>query len=304
MYRKVVCLFLVVVVCLCGCGTKGLISEEREIRDTIQKASNSLISQSGYLISCAMEGGTGEGYSIDLKSGDRIYTEVPVVDGVVSAVPYGSSESIDYSLVEWTEPDGSTYLFSGEGMYSTPSGYSTYVLGKKDMYVSDMLKVAYSFKPEQSLTFSEFGSNTSLACYSFYVPADTVRNIIWHQDIGIYSAIQGEHTKDSIGKLCGYYLADTDRVTVCSDAKVYVGIDNQGVLRYCALEVGGLGTRLYSTKVVLELGRTDLDFEPDFSYATDFSLTLVDFADYVAGFDSYEDALYYLSSQSEEVSTE
>ena len=99
--------------------------------------------------------------------------------------------------------------------------------------------------------------------------------------------------------MCDYYIDDFDFRLVTSDANVYIGVDINGVLRYMCLEVGGLGARLYMTKIVVELGNSNPRDLPDFSTAVDFSVTLSDLADFVASYDSYEDALDALSSMPE-----
>ena len=81
-----------------------------------------------------------------------------------------------------------------------------------------------------------------------------------------------------------------------SDAKVIVGIDNNGILKYMCLETGGLGTRLYYSKAVIATSNDVVRDMPDFSGALKFSATLQEFADFVSEYDDYDDAMKALNS--------
>lgn len=79
-----------------------------------------------------------------------------------------------------------------------------------------------------------------------------------------------------------------------SDANIMLGVDANGCLRYMGLETGGLGQRMYYTKVLINPNNTNFRDLPDTSGAVALRENFVDTADYVAGFDSYEEAMHEL----------
>lgn len=92
-----------------------------------------------------------------------------------------------------------------------------------------------------------------------------------------------------------------------SDANVMLGVDANGCLRYMGLETGGLGQRMYYTKVLINPNNTNFRDLPDTSGAVALRENFVDTADYVAGFDSYEEAMHelgYHDSETEASSVE
>ena len=79
-----------------------------------------------------------------------------------------------------------------------------------------------------------------------------------------------------------------------SDANVMLGVDASGCLRYMGFETGGLGQRMYYTKVLINPNNTNFRDLPDLSGAVALRENYVETADYVAGFSSYEDAMHAL----------
>lgn len=73
------------------------------------------------------------------------------------------------------------------------------------------------------------------------------------------------------------------------------------------LETGGLGQRMYYTKVLINPNNINFRDLPDTSGAIALRENFVDTADYVAGFDSYEEAMHelgYHNSETEASSVE
>jgi hypothetical protein len=99
----------------------------------------------------------------------------------------------------------------------------------------------------------------------------------------------------------GYMTDELGFNLVFGNAKATFAVSN-GVLRYYQLEIGGLGTRMYLTKTVL-ISDTDVRETPDFSDAGDYADLLQETADYVAQYDSYEDALNAMYSSSDSTDT-
>ena len=100
--------------------------------------------------------------------------------------------------------------------------------------------------------------------------------------IAMYKSLKEEEgTSKNVKKLCDYYLKDLGETMYFSDANVYLGIDNNKVVRTYSLEVGGLGSRLYLTKTVL-YGIFQDEKEPDFTNVKSYASSLEDLADYLA----------------------
>lgn len=295
--KRFLCVVLTGVLMLSGCSTSGTGDERTEILSAIEK----LKENDDYVISSYLSDPSGELYGVDVVSPEGHYTEYPLDDeDNIGTLDYGEKAETRYTLSDWTTTDGTTYIMSEEdGILKLPSSYNKYIDGRKDMFVSDLLAGATEISREDSMDLDIVGTPVSLAVYKLKVRADVVKNVLGATSYGIYKSIQEEHEGDNIGTLCDYYIDDFDFRLVTSDANVYIGVDINGVLRYMCLEVGGLGARLYMTKIVVELGNSNPRDLPDFSTAVDFSVTLSDLADFVASYDSYEDALDALSSMPE-----
>ena len=98
----------------------------------------------------------------------------------------------------------------------------------------------------------------------------------------MYKSLKEEEgTSKNVKKLCDYYLKDLGATMYFSDANVYLGLDNNKVVRTYSLEVGGLGSRLYLTKTVLYDGYQS-EKQPDFSNVQTYATSIEDLADYLA----------------------
>lgn len=98
----------------------------------------------------------------------------------------------------------------------------------------------------------------------------------------MYKSLKEEEgTSKNVKKLCDYYLKDLGATMYFSDANVYLGVDENKVVRTYSLEVGGLGSRLYLTKTVL-YGIFQDEKEPDFTNVKSYASSLEELADYLA----------------------
>ena len=142
------------------------------------------------------------------------------------------------------------------------------------------------------------GSQTYTS-YKVKVPASVVKDVLGVSTYGVYKTIEDDKdTSANIKKLCSYYLEDLDMNLTFSDANVILGIDSDGILKYACLEVGGLGTRLYYTKAVVATKNSNVRSTPDFTNAQTYASSLSDLADYVADYDSYDEAVKALNEKS------
>lgn len=286
MRHSVVCVLGVVLLVSSGCGSEV---EDNGVKSVVLGAAEKLRANDAYVISSVLSDNYSQFYSVDVKSGGAVYTQFPVddeADGAVGTLPYGYAEEMQYSMSEY-QADDAVYVFSGDELYVMPEGYRSWVAGKEDMFVSQMANVGYGFMKEEPM-YQDGGAE--VACYSFKVPAADVAKVLGASTYGMYASVLEEHRDDNIGKLCQYYLDDYDFVMKTSDANVYVGVDADGLLCYCMVEVGGLGQRMYLTKMLYDVGNAQPDYGFDFSEAVEYSKTLSDFADYVAECGGLEEA--------------
>lgn len=304
MFKKVVSLFVAtcLIVSLSACGSEKEVIN-KEYLSNIETAVNNLNSiETPYIISTMFEAPDADMEYIECIFNGASYTEYSVDDdGYIGTVRYGSVDSISYALTDWCTSDGKYYMFQSDEndndvIYSLPDSYSSKIDGRKTMYVEDMVSKFTSIQQIDSSSIDIGYGEEEFTTYKCILPADCVKSILGAPSYGIYESIQREEgVSVNVSNLCQYYLNDLDMNLTFSDAIVYVGIDSNNILKYMCLEVGGLGTRLYVTKVVVETNNPNLRETPDFSSAVPYSSTLSDLADFVASFPSYDEALSALS---------
>lgn len=297
-FSLALCFILLVSFSACSSeSTEGDLNKEyiQSVRDAADKLESTY---TDYIIANTLDAPDGTTQYIEVAHAGDCYTEYSVDnDGNYGTIEYGTEENITYALNDWVTKDGKYYIFSADDggndiIYTLPDSYSKYVEDRTSLYVNDLLNNAKSIEKDDDFTADlGFGEET-FSCYTIKVDSKAVKEILGVSSYGIYSTIQEDEGADTdIGKLCGYYLEDINMNLTFSDANIIIGIDNNGILRYMCLETGGLGTRLYLTKAVVATQNNNVRTTPDFTEAVKYSTTLEDMAEYVASFDSYEDAI-------------
>lgn len=258
-----------------------------------------------YIITTTLEAPDGDTQYLEVKHEDTSYTEYSVSDdNEVGTIAYGSSDSITYSLTDWLTKDGKYYMFGSDNdgksvTYSLPTAYKDLVSDRVMLYANKFVDNALSIEKYDDLTLNLGDGSQTYTSYKVKVPASVVKDVLGVSTYGVYKTIEDDKdTSANIKKLCSYYLEDLDMNLTFSDANVILGIDSDGILKYACLEVGGLGTRLYYTKAVVATKNSNVRSTPDFTNAQTYASSLSDLADYVADYDSYDEAVKALNEKS------
>lgn len=258
-----------------------------------------------YIVTTTLEAPDGDTQYLEVKHEDTSYAEYSVSDdNEVGTIAYGSSDSITYSLTDWLTKDGKYYMFGSDNdgnsvTYSLPTAYKDLVSDRVMLYANKFVDNALSIEKYDDLTLNLGDGSQTYTSYKVKVPASVVKDVLGVSTYGVYKTIEDDKdTSANIKKLCSYYLEDLDMNLTFSDANVILGIDSDGILKYACLEVGGLGTRLYYTKAVVATKNSNVRSTPDFTNAQTYASSLSDLADYVADYDSYDDAVKALNEKS------
>lgn len=258
-----------------------------------------------YIVTTTLEAPDGDTQYLEVKHEDTSYTEYSVSDdNEVGTIAYGSADSITYSLTDWLTKDGKYYMFGSDNdgnsvTYSLPTAYKDLVSDRVMLYANKFVDNALSIEKYDDLTLNLGDGSQTYTSYKVKVPASVVKDVLGVSTYGVYKTVEDDKdTSANIKKLCSYYLEDLDMNLTFSDANVILGIDSDGILKYACLEVGGLGTRLYYTKAVVATKNSNVRSTPDFTNAQTYASSLSDLADYVADYDSYDEAVKALNEKS------
>lgn len=296
------CLSMLFALSACGGDSAGASSQyTAEIKASADKLSSTY---TNYIIATTVEFAGNTQEYIEVVKGDDIYTEYSVSeDGVLGTIPYGSSETIQYALVDWTH-DNQFYSFAGTAdngdvIYKFPTNYATKYAGDREMlFVNRLLAGASNITPKDDIQVDIDG--TGVATYKGYqmtVSAKTVADILSFDTQGLYLSIKDEEKSGSnISKLCDFYLEDMTGIWTYSDARVVVGVDSNMMLRFMTLEVGGLGTRMYVTKTVVATSNPNVRETPDFTTAVPLVSTMKEMADIIAQYPDHDSAVAALNT--------
>lgn len=255
-----------------------------------------------YEISNVMQAPDGNLCYVEICNKDASYTEYSVdKDGNYGTVAFQDAEDTDYVLTDWVTKKDKGYLLSGDNTWvSYPDSYSKDLASRKYMYFDKMVDKLTDLKFKETTTADIGMGEESIDVYTAKVDSETVHSILGIGSEQIYKSVKEDTDNKNIKKLCEYYLDDISFTMVFSDANVRLGIVDD-MLRYVQLEVGGIGSKLYYTKSVLTK-EIDVRDEPDFSNTDTYESTLKQMADYVAKYDSYEEAMKALNESNEKLS--
>lgn len=303
---------LVLVISLCACSKTTETKEEalnQEYVQTVRDAATKLKTTfKDYVVTTGIEAPDGNMEYIEIQHDGCSYTEYSVdADNNYGTIPYGSEDKISYSLSDWITEDGQYYMFAADNegkdvIYTLPENYTDCVSDRAYLYVNTILDGAKSIEKYKDMDVNLGNGEEKYSCYKIKVSSDTVKKILGAGSYGVYKSIRDSQEEgSSIATLMNYYLEDLDMNLTFSDAIVVVGIDNNDILKYMYLEVGGLGTRLYLSKAVVATSNPNVRATPDFTGAVAYETTLKEYADYIASFDSYEDAVEALNSNSDSI---
>ena len=270
-----------------------------ELQTAVDNLGNS---DTNYVISNILEAPEGNTYYIEnYATSGQSFTEYPVDSngnlGSIETTSSDSDESIsdedaanqDYVITDWITDDGKMYLnnsktSSKSEYFSLPDSYADICKSRNVMYMDTMLNDFSKITKQDDKQELDLGDSdkVKLTMYKCVLPSDKVAKYLAVGSIAMYNALdKDEKSSENVKKLCEYYLKDLGETMYFSDANVYLGVDENKILRTLSLEVGGLGSRLYLTKTVL-YGVYQDEKEPDFSDCKTYASSIEDLADYLA----------------------
>lgn len=260
-----------------------------------------------YIVTTQIAGTDTTNYiEVVMKDGTS-YTEYPVdSNGKVGVVESDSTKS-NYLLTDWLDKKN-LYAFGSENATVTtlPKSYKDMVNDRVYMYLPEIMKNISDVSKEKKATQDIGNGEEEFQIYKAKLPASTVKDIVGVGTQGLYKAIAKDYSKDeNVKKLADYYVKNMDMDLTFSDANVTFGVAD-GIIKYVNIETGGLGTRLNLTRAIItNTSKYELRDKPDVSKAKDYVKTQVKkTADYVATFDSIEDAMMTLNNSGTNTNTE
>lgn len=276
-------------------------SAKSELQTAVDNLGNS---DTNYVISNILEAPEGNTYYIEnFATSGQSFTEYPVDSngnlGVIEQtttdenVDQDTSDqnaaNQDYVITDWITDEGKMYLNNSKSsdkaeFFSLPDSYADICKSRNVMYMDTMLNDFTKVEKQDDTQDLDLGDSdkVKLTMYNCVLPKDKVSKYLAVGSIAMYNSLdKDEKSSDSVKKLCEYYLKDLGETMYFSDATVYLGVDENKILRTFSLEVGGLGSRLYLTKTVL-YGVYQDEKEPDFSECKSYASSIEDLADYLA----------------------
>lgn len=299
MNRKVLALLLLGALGVSGCGSAtsitGTVDKKAltEVKEALTKLEEK--EEEGYQVSNVLQAPDGNLCYVELVKGEESYTEYPVDEnGNYGTIPFQDAEEAEYILVDWQNDSGS-YSYKEDGSWlEYPTEYHKTLENRRSMHLGQYIDKLKSLEEKETVTVDIGMGEEEMVVYSGQLESGYAREILGVSSEVLYSSILGSTTNENIKNLVRYYLDDISYTMVFSDANLLIGVVD-GVLRYVQLEVGGLGTTMSLSKAVFT---RDIEFResPDLSSTKPYETDLQELADYVAGYDSYEEALTELMS--------
>lgn len=257
-----------------------------------------------YIVSHILDAPDGSVSYLNVSTGNFNYNEYPVdKDGNIGAVDEDAKE-ITYTLTDWLDSSAYYTLYGDDkesGFAELPSSYVDKIKSRKYMYLDIMLDKFTSIEYD-GVSKVNLGSGDKLIhIYTCNLPSSVVKEILGMYTVEMYACVKDEYSADkNIKKFCEFYLDDMNRNLACSDGIVTVGIDDAGLIRFVGIDVGGLGTRLsYSMTLVTDIKDTLRTRPIELESAVPYKTVIQEYANFVAQFDSYTDALNAMADDSE-----
>ena len=263
-----------------------------------------------YLISNTLKAPDGNASYLEVVKKDCSYTEYPVnSDGTIKADAVVGAENTSYSLADWLDLNGDMYVNQpststdkdtsdkkkasvADSFSKMPKTYANLCQGRRTLYLDKIIDSLTSLKKEKDTKKMDLGQGEeTFTVYKGKIPSSTVKEVLGVGTKGLYESIIKDHGKDAnIKSLCNQYLEKLEMDLTFSDANVTFGVAD-GVIRQMTIETGGLGTRLYFTKTVLTKLKFNEREKPDFSKCKSYVDSMKEVANYVAKYDSYDEAM-------------
>jgi len=298
---------LLLICILCTHDSRKSVMHSTEYRE-LDKAYEALKKYDDtYIVTTQIAGTDTTNYiEVVMKDGTS-YTEYPVdSNGKVGVVESDSTKN-NYLLTDWLDKKN-LYAFGSENATVTtlPKSYKDMVSDRVYMYLPEIMNKITDVSKEKKATQDIGNGEEEFKVYKAKLPASTVKDIVGVGTQGLYKAIAKDYSKDeNVKNLADYYVKNMDMDLTFSDANVTFGVAD-GIIKYVNIETGGLGTRLNLTRAIItDTSKYELRQKPDVSKAKDYVKTQVKkTADYVATFDSIEDAMMTLNNGGTNTNTE
>lgn len=269
-----------------------------------------------YVITNTMELPNESMCYIEVNTSDGNYTEYPIDEnGNYGTIQFNEAENTEYIIYDYLTKDNEVYILNGSYNSSDeendyiwlhmPKSYAEDISSRKYMYVDVMLDYLYNITYEGDMKFDETDSE-EVSVYTANIPDFLVKQICGVDTLGLYQNIKNDNSdNEDIVSLMNTYIDSLDDSLTFSKGSVVFGINKDGVLCYMQLSAGGLGTRMYYTKYLVQNDSIEVRDLPDFSNSEEYIDNITSLADYISSFDSYEDAMNSLySSGNEDLVTE
>lgn len=292
-----VCLMLTM---LAGCNEAEVNqSYKNEIAAAAKKLNDTY---TNYIIETTIEFGQDGKMYIEVVKGDDIYTEYSVdEDGRMGMIPYGSDDTISYAMVDWTH-DGTYY---GIGSYEDedvfikfPDSFAKkYAHDREMLFVNRLLAGAKEITVRGDMQIETVTGLETYKSYKIIVSSSTMSEILGYDSVGVYKSMkESEKSGSNITKLCDFYLEELEPTLACSDGTIIVGIDQNGILKFMSFELGGLGTRMYMSKVVVDVSNQNVRETPDFTKSVPLSTTMTEMAEFIAPYKTHDEIVNALNT--------
>ena len=250
--------------------------------------------------------GKSQSYMEVVNKNGESYKEIPVDE----EGNYGVLDNIaGYRLYDWITKDGDMYEVNqyADGEDNTiveaakyPKSFAEYNQSRKYLYLDKLLSSFYEYKEGEDNTLDLGDGSHKYKTYSCKLDSETIKELLAIDTYELYNCVIKDYPDNkNVKQLCEYYLRDLEMDLTFSEANFVIGIYDD-MIRYYELEVGGLGTRLYFSKALVPVEDDKFEYRetPDLKDAKDFvEVELQEDADYVAKFDSYDDAMKALKEK-------
>lgn len=267
-----------------------------------------------YIITNAYSLPQGTDYYLEIKTKDGTYREYPVVDEETEITAEEAADTT-YSLFDWVTTDNKAYLINPEykegdatSTYwiSTPDEYGVELSERNVLFLDTFLEASSNWKSLESADLDIGTGTVTLDMYSCTVTSDSVAEVLGVDTLSLYKCLKKKADKDkdeNMSNLTKRYIEDLTKSLTFSEGTLTIGVYD-GMVRYMELGAGGLGSNMYLTKTVMSQNNFEVRSLPDFTSVTSYYDTAKDLADYVAKYDSYEEAMRAMSEDGGVLSTD
>lgn len=294
-------------------GSTQATSPDEAVKEEVESAIKALDDyQDAYMVSASISMPSETTYYLEVNDENGSYTQYSMDEqGNLGKVSYEESNNTNFMLFDWITPEGKGYLVNQNYVKDEssqwlvlPQEYSKSLLSRKSLYLNELKAGMSDFKKGETIQADLGKGDVDLQLYTCTIKSDVVADVIGIDTLGLYEALEAESeakNDENVKKLTETYIDELEMNLVFSDAKATIGV-YEGVVRYLQMEVGGLGSRMKHTKIVLEPDDTVLYDTPNFESQESYYVSIKELADYVAEYDSYEEAMSDLYGKAEGVS--